>query len=83
MIILENLGSTSIAARISVILIFYSCFQQDQKLQLHLMAKEEHHRKLNEVEKCYATITCQFGMIKGAHEKLEQNGKYALNIACQ
>ncbi|KYO21967.1 coiled-coil domain-containing protein 73 isoform B [Alligator mississippiensis] len=54
--------------------------EMDQKLQLHLMAKEEHHRKLNEVEKCYATITCQFGMIKGAHEKLEQNVVEAIQL---
>nr|XP_042713216.1 coiled-coil domain-containing protein 73 [Chrysemys picta bellii] len=52
----------------------------DQKLQLHIMAKEEHHKKLNEVEKCYATITCQFGMIKAAHEKLEQNVLEALQL---
>ncbi|XP_019406565.1 PREDICTED: coiled-coil domain-containing protein 73 [Crocodylus porosus] len=54
--------------------------EMDQKLQLHLMAKEEHHRKLNEVEKCYATITCQFGMTKEAHEKLEQNVVEAIQL---
>nr|XP_006110336.1 coiled-coil domain-containing protein 73-like isoform X2 [Pelodiscus sinensis]XP_014429111.1 coiled-coil domain-containing protein 73-like isoform X2 [Pelodiscus sinensis]XP_014429142.1 coiled-coil domain-containing protein 73-like isoform X2 [Pelodiscus sinensis]XP_025040306.1 coiled-coil domain-containing protein 73-like isoform X2 [Pelodiscus sinensis]XP_025040336.1 coiled-coil domain-containing protein 73-like isoform X2 [Pelodiscus sinensis]XP_025040425.1 coiled-coil domain-containing  len=57
--------------------------EMDQKLQMHIMTKEEHHKKLNEVEKCYATITCQFGMIKGAHEKLEQNGKSVIKCVSQ
>lgn len=41
-----------------------------------MSAKEDHQKRLNEVEKCYAVITCQFGTIKGAHERLEQSGKY-------
>lgn len=58
----------------------HRCFLQDQKLQVHLTAKEEHHKKLNEVERCYATIACQFGAIKGVHGKLEHSGMYLLNV---
>ncbi|NXU58151.1 CCD73 protein, partial [Turnix velox] len=53
---------------------------QDQKLQMHLTAKEEHHKKLNEVEKCYATIACQFGIIKGVHGKLEHSVQEAIQL---
>ncbi|NXF21150.1 CCD73 protein, partial [Rhodinocichla rosea] len=49
---------------------------QDQKLQMHLTAKEEHHKKLNEVERCYATIASRFGIVKGVHGKLEHSGTY-------
>ena len=58
----------------------FICFQQDQKLQLHLTAREEHHKKLNEVERCYATIVCQFGIVKGVHGQLEHSGTYGLNV---
>ncbi|NWU16765.1 CCD73 protein, partial [Cephalopterus ornatus] len=51
---------------------------QDQKLQMHLTAKEEHHKKLNEVERCYATIASQFGIIKGVHGKLEHGVQEAV-----
>lgn len=46
---------------------------------MHLTAKEEHHKKLNEVERCYATIASRFGIVKGVHGKLEHSGMYALN----
>lgn len=45
-----------------------------------MLAKEDHQKSMNEVEKCYAVITCQFGTIKGAHERLEQNGKCVINL---
>ncbi|NXY14190.1 CCD73 protein, partial [Atrichornis clamosus] len=51
---------------------------QDQKLQMHLTAKEEHHKKLNEVERCYATIASQFGIVKGVHGKLEHSVQEAI-----
>nr|XP_020819559.1 coiled-coil domain-containing protein 73 [Phascolarctos cinereus] len=54
--------------------------EMEQKLQLHLLAKEDHHKQLNEVEKYYATITCQFGMVKESHEKLEQNVHEAIQL---
>ena len=47
---------------------------------MHLTVKEEHRKKLNEVEKCYATIACQFGIVKDVHGKLEHSGMYVLNI---
>lgn len=47
---------------------------------MHLTAREEHHKKLNEVERCYATIACQFGIVKGVHGKLEHSGMYVLNV---
>ncbi|OWK56519.1 Coiled-coil domain-containing protein 73 [Lonchura striata] len=53
--------------------------EMDQKLQMHLTAKEEHHKKLNEVERCYATIASRFGIVKGVHGKLEHSGMYVLN----
>ncbi|KAH0620853.1 hypothetical protein JD844_021695 [Phrynosoma platyrhinos] len=45
----------------------------EQKLQLHMLAKEDHQKSLNEFEKCHAVITGQFGIIKSNHERLEQN----------
>ncbi|NXR25118.1 CCD73 protein, partial [Cinclus mexicanus] len=51
---------------------------QDQKLQMHLTAKEEHHKKLNEVERCYATIASRFGIVKGVHGKLEHSVQEAI-----
>uniref|UniRef100_A0A8C0V7F8 Coiled-coil domain containing 73 n=1 Tax=Cyanistes caeruleus TaxID=156563 RepID=A0A8C0V7F8_CYACU len=53
---------------------------QDQKLQMHLTAKEEHHKKLNEVERCYATITSRFGIVKGVHGKLEHSVQEAIQL---
>lgn len=47
---------------------------------MHLTAKEEHHKKLNEVERCYATIASQFGIVKGVHGKLEHSGMYVLKV---
>ncbi|NWX13120.1 CCD73 protein, partial [Aegotheles bennettii] len=54
--------------------------EMDQKLQMHLTAKEEHHKKLNEVERCYATIASQFGVVKGVHGKLEQSVQEAMQL---
>ncbi|NWH88455.1 CCD73 protein, partial [Aegithalos caudatus] len=51
---------------------------QDQKLQVHLTTKEEHHKKLNEVERCYATIASRFGIVKGVHDKLEHSVQEAI-----
>ncbi|NXL99436.1 CCD73 protein, partial [Tyrannus savana] len=49
-----------------------------QKLQMHLAAKEEHHKKLTEVERCYVTIASQFGIVKGVHGKLEHSVQEAI-----
>lgn len=47
---------------------------------MHLTAKEEQHKKLNEIERCYATIASRFGVVKGVHGKLEHSGMYVLNV---
>ncbi|KAM4723150.1 coiled-coil domain-containing protein 73 [Rhinophrynus dorsalis] len=52
--------------------------EMEQKSQLHILAKEDHIKQLSEFEKCFAAITCQFGMVKEAHEKLEQNVQEAI-----
>ncbi|OXB61585.1 hypothetical protein ASZ78_001357 [Callipepla squamata] len=54
--------------------------EMDQKLQMHLTAREEHHKKLNEVERCYATIASQFGIIKSVHGKLEHSVQEAIQL---
>uniref|UniRef100_A0A8V0ZU69 Coiled-coil domain containing 73 n=1 Tax=Gallus gallus TaxID=9031 RepID=A0A8V0ZU69_CHICK len=54
--------------------------EMDQKLQMHLTVREEHNKKLNEVERCYATIACQFGIVKGVHEKLEHSVQEAIQL---
>ncbi|XP_044536586.1 coiled-coil domain-containing protein 73 [Gracilinanus agilis] len=54
--------------------------EMEQKLQLHLLAKEDHQKQLSEIEKYYATITCQFGMVKESHKKLDQNVQEAIQL---
>ncbi|NXJ13810.1 CCD73 protein, partial [Odontophorus gujanensis] len=54
--------------------------EMDQKLQMHLTAREEHHKKLNEVERCYATIANQFGIVKSVHGKLEHSVQEAIQL---
>ncbi|XP_053528958.1 coiled-coil domain-containing protein 73 [Artibeus jamaicensis] len=54
--------------------------EMEQKVQLHLLAKEDHQKQLNEIEKHYATVTGQFGMVKENHEKLEQNVQEAIQL---
>ncbi|XP_063800542.1 coiled-coil domain-containing protein 73 isoform X2 [Pseudophryne corroboree] len=51
---------------------------QEQKLQLYILAKEDHIKQLSDCEKCFGNVTQQFGMIKEVHEKLEQNVKAAM-----
>ncbi|KAI5936398.1 Coiled-coil domain-containing protein 73 [Manis javanica] len=55
-------------------------YEMEQKVQLHLLAKEDHQKQLNEIEKYYATITGQFGLVKENHEKLEQNVLEAIQL---
>ncbi|NXA40603.1 CCD73 protein, partial [Eudromia elegans] len=54
--------------------------KQDQKLKVHLTAKGEHQKKLNEIEKCYATIAHQLGVVKGVHGKLEHSVQEAVQL---
>ncbi|XP_075693875.1 coiled-coil domain-containing protein 73 isoform X2 [Rhinoderma darwinii] len=50
----------------------------EQKLQLHILAKEDHIKQLSECKKCIGNVTQQFGMIKEVHEKLEQTVQTAI-----
>nr|XP_020651261.1 coiled-coil domain-containing protein 73-like [Pogona vitticeps] len=54
--------------------------EMEQKLQLHFLAKEDQQKNMNEFEKCHATITCQFGILRGSHERLEQNVMEAVQL---
>uniref|UniRef100_A0A663ME57 Coiled-coil domain containing 73 n=1 Tax=Athene cunicularia TaxID=194338 RepID=A0A663ME57_ATHCN len=77
---IEGLKEALKALQISKYTLQKKLNEMDQKLQMHLTAKEEHHKKLNEVEKCYATIACQFGIIKGVHGKLEHSVQEAIQL---
>ncbi|KAM6174043.1 coiled-coil domain-containing protein 73 [Erethizon dorsatum] len=54
--------------------------EMEQKVQFHLLAKEDYHKQVNEIEKYYATITNQFGLVKENHIKLEQNVQEAIQL---
>ncbi|XP_021119644.1 coiled-coil domain-containing protein 73 isoform X2 [Heterocephalus glaber] len=54
--------------------------EMEQKVQFHLLAKEDYHKQLNEIEKYYATITNQFGLVKENHVKLDQNVQEAIQL---
>ncbi|XP_006883846.1 PREDICTED: coiled-coil domain-containing protein 73 [Elephantulus edwardii] len=54
--------------------------EMEQKVQLHLLAKEDHHRQLSEIEKYCATVTSQFASVKENHEKLEKNVQEAIQL---
>ncbi|NXK39162.1 CCD73 protein, partial [Piprites chloris] len=75
---IDGLKETLKALQISKYTLLKKLNEMDQKLQMHLTAKEEHHKKLNEVERCYATIASQFGVIKGVHGKLEHSVQEAI-----
>ncbi|KAJ7344512.1 hypothetical protein JRQ81_000462 [Phrynocephalus forsythii] len=72
---MEGLKETLKKLQISKYTLQKKLNEMEQKLQLHLLAKEDHQKNVNEFEKCHATITCQFGILKDSHERLEQNGK--------
>ncbi|GCC34388.1 hypothetical protein chiPu_0012861 [Chiloscyllium punctatum] len=46
---------------------------QEQKVQLQTVAKDNQLSQLSEVEKRFAAISRQCGLVRQAHEKLEQN----------
>ncbi|XP_056382588.1 coiled-coil domain-containing protein 73 isoform X3 [Hyla sarda] len=52
--------------------------EMEQKLQLHILAKEDHIKQLSECKRCIGNVTQQFGMIKEVHEKLEQTVQTAI-----
>ncbi|XP_058402182.1 coiled-coil domain-containing protein 73 [Diceros bicornis minor] len=70
---IEGLKETLKALQVSEYSLQKKVSEMEQKVQLHLLAKEDHQKQLNEIEKYYATITGQFGLVKENHEKLEQN----------
>ncbi|NWV42241.1 CCD73 protein, partial [Grantiella picta] len=75
---IDGLKETLKALQISKYALQKKLNEMDQKLQMHLTAKEEHHKKLNEVERCYATIASQFGIVKAVHGKLEHSVQEAI-----
>ncbi|XP_021502038.1 coiled-coil domain-containing protein 73 [Meriones unguiculatus] len=54
--------------------------EMEQKAHLHHLAKEDYHKQLNEIEKSYATVTNQFGLVRENHVKLEQNVQEAIQL---
>ncbi|KAM8970778.1 coiled-coil domain-containing protein 73-like [Sarcophilus harrisii] len=77
---IEGLKETLKGLQVSKYSLQKKANEMEQKLQLNLLAKEDHHKQLNEIEKYYATITCQFTMVKESHEKLEQNVHEAIQL---
>uniref|UniRef100_A0A8C5TM32 Coiled-coil domain containing 73 n=1 Tax=Malurus cyaneus samueli TaxID=2593467 RepID=A0A8C5TM32_9PASS len=75
---IDGLKETLKALQISKYTLQKKLNEMDQKLQMHLTAKEEHHKRLNEVERCYATLASQFGIVKGVHGKLEYSVQEAI-----
>uniref|UniRef100_A0A2K6MXL9 Coiled-coil domain containing 73 n=1 Tax=Rhinopithecus bieti TaxID=61621 RepID=A0A2K6MXL9_RHIBE len=75
---IEGLKETLKALQVSKYSLQKKVSEMEQKVQLHLLAKEDYHKQLSEIEKYYATITGQFGLVKENHEKLEQNVREAI-----
>ncbi|XP_007941474.1 coiled-coil domain-containing protein 73 [Orycteropus afer afer] len=77
---IEGLKDTLKALQVSKYSLQKKVSEMEQKFQLHLLAKEDHHKQLNEIEKYYAIITDQFGLVKENHQKLEQNVQEAIQL---
>ncbi|XP_032696947.1 coiled-coil domain-containing protein 73 isoform X2 [Lontra canadensis] len=77
---IEGLKETLKALQVSKYSLQKKVSEMEQKVQLHLLAKEDHQKQLNEIEKYYGTITGQFGLVKENHEKLEQNVQEAIQL---
>ncbi|KAM5317451.1 coiled-coil domain-containing protein 73 [Glossophaga mutica] len=77
---IEGLKETLKTLQVSKYSLQKKVSEMEQKVQLHLLAKEDHQKQLNEIEKYYATVTGQFGMVKENHEKLEQNVQEAIQL---
>ncbi|PNJ68775.1 LOW QUALITY PROTEIN: CCDC73 isoform 2 [Pongo abelii] len=75
---IEGLKETLKSLQVSKYSLQKKVSEMEQKVQLHLLAKEDYHKQLSEIEKYYATITGQFGLVKENHEKLEQNVREAV-----
>ncbi|XP_027627662.1 coiled-coil domain-containing protein 73 [Tupaia chinensis] len=77
---IEGLKETLKTLQVSKYSLQKKVSEMEQKVQLHLLAKEDYHKQLNEIEKYYATVTGQFGVVKENHEKLEQNVQEAIQL---
>ncbi|KAF4009362.1 hypothetical protein G4228_000294 [Cervus hanglu yarkandensis] len=77
---IEGLKETLKTLQVSEYSLQKKVSEMEQKVQLHLLAKEDHQKQLNEIEKYYAIITGQFGLVKENHEKLEQNVQEAIQL---
>ncbi|XP_045871561.1 coiled-coil domain-containing protein 73 [Meles meles] len=77
---IEGLKETLKALQVSKYSLQKKVSEMEQKVQLHLLAKEDHQKQLNEIEKYYGTITGQFGLVKENHEKLERNVQEAIQL---
>uniref|UniRef100_A0A8D1J5V4 Coiled-coil domain containing 73 n=2 Tax=Sus scrofa TaxID=9823 RepID=A0A8D1J5V4_PIG len=77
---IEGLKETLKGLQVSEYSLQKKVSEMEQKVQLHLLAKEDHQKQLNEIEKYYATITGQFGLVKESHEKLEQSVQEAIQL---
>ncbi|KAM9080712.1 coiled-coil domain-containing protein 73 isoform 2-T2 [Megaptera novaeangliae] len=77
---IEGLKETLKALQVSKYSLQKKVSEMEQKVQLHFLAKEDHQKQLNEIEKYYATITGQFGLVKENHEKLERNVQEAIQL---
>ncbi|XP_040835989.1 coiled-coil domain-containing protein 73 [Ochotona curzoniae] len=77
---IEGLKETLKTLQVSKYSLQKKMSEMEQKVQLHLLAKEDYHKQLNEIEKYYTTITGQFGLVKENHDKLEQNVQEAIQV---
>ncbi|KAM5184964.1 coiled-coil domain-containing protein 73 [Callospermophilus lateralis] len=77
---IEGLKETLKALQVSKYSLQKKVSEMEQNVQLHLLAKGDYHKQLNEIEKYYATITKQFGLVKENHGKLEQNVQEAIKL---
>ncbi|XP_044785222.1 coiled-coil domain-containing protein 73 isoform X6 [Bubalus bubalis] len=77
---IEGLKETLKTLQVSKYSLQKKVSEMEQKVQLHLLAKEDHQKQLNEIEKYYTIITGQFGLVKENHEKLEQNVQEAIQL---
>ncbi|XP_069888750.1 coiled-coil domain-containing protein 73 [Dipodomys merriami] len=77
---IEGLKKTLKTLQVSEYSLQKKVSEMEQKVQLNLLAKEDHHKQWNEIEKYCVAITSQFGLVKEDHVKLEQNVQEAIQL---
>ncbi|XP_021050308.1 coiled-coil domain-containing protein 73 [Mus pahari] len=77
---IEGLKETLKTLQVSQYSLQKKVSEMEQKAHLHHIAKEDYHKQLNEIEKYYAAITNQFGLVRENHVKLEQNVQEAIQL---